>query len=158
MCLFRFWFSISYSLATLSVFNQYNHFRGETILSLWTIVPLSTAPAPQTSVTNAFWGHHSNLEGMFFTVSLILMIQSNRKFTHDMTALLSWRVQNCDLMWPLLLMWHWKLLQQKLYFELINFSWNGSQNFLSLVHNGGNISDNNFKYIFLKLQAYKFFS
>ena len=50
--------------------------------------------------TKGFWAHNWIIVKIRFALSLILMIQSGHNFAHVMTALLSWHVQNCDLMKP----------------------------------------------------------
>ena len=43
------------------------------------------------------WVHKSNVTKIICAFVLIMMIWSGRKFAHVMTELLSWHVQNCDM-------------------------------------------------------------
>ena len=63
------------------------------------------------------WAHRWNLVKSLSNLTLILMIQSDHNFAHTMTAELSWHVQNCDLIGPLLIM-----LQQHIFLQGLELS------------------------------------
>ena len=54
-----------------------------------------------TRFTNSQQVYNSNFVEFFYPWVLSGMTQSSHKFAHVMTALLSWHVQNCDLIWSL---------------------------------------------------------
>ena len=49
-------------------------------------------------VTKGLWANISNIEKILLALILIVMIQSGDSFVHAMTAVLSWHVQNWQLM------------------------------------------------------------
>ena len=53
-----------------------------------------------THFTNGVWAQKWNLVKIYFTLLLILSIQSGHNFAHVMTAELSCHVQSCDLIGP----------------------------------------------------------
>ena len=54
---------------------------------------------PGTYLTEGLWAHNWNLTKITVSIILILMIKSGHRFAHVMTALLSWHMQSCDLVW-----------------------------------------------------------
>ena len=55
-------------------------------------------------LTMGLWAHNRNLVKIHFALISILMVHSCHRFAYAMTALLSWHVQNCDMIWSLLCM------------------------------------------------------
>ena len=47
--------------------------------------------------TKGLWVHELNLMKIIIAVIMMLVIQLDHKFAHVTTAVLSWHMQNCDL-------------------------------------------------------------
>ena len=70
---------------------------------------------PGTHFTKSLWAHNWNLVKIYFTLILILMIQSGHKFADVTTAKLSWHLQICDLISLLFSMEKQKLYLYKIW-------------------------------------------
>ena len=54
-----------------------------------------------THFTKALWVYYWNIVQIISAIIMILMIKFGHNFAHVTTALLSWHVQHCDLIWSL---------------------------------------------------------
>ena len=68
---------------------------------LWLLMTLQAPPIGTSNTrrdfTKGLWAHDWNLVKVFFAVIVITLVQSGHTFAYVMTTLLSWHVQNHDL-------------------------------------------------------------
>ena len=86
----------------------------------------SPAAVTRSQFRKRFWVHTWNIVNILFIVIFILMIWSGHNFAHVMTAMLSWHVQNWDLIGSLSDTKN-VFISQDLDLKLINHLWNGFQ-------------------------------
>ena len=80
-----------------------------------------------THFTKSLWAHNPNLEKIWNALTWKIIIKSGHKFAHVTTAMLSWHVQIFDLTGLFGSYLKTKLISQDFSYELINPSWDGSE-------------------------------
>ena len=75
---------------------------------------------PGMHSTNGLWAYKWNLVKIYSLPILIIIILSGHNFARAMTALLSWHVQNCDLIWSIVFLQEQYKYLRDLDYELIN--------------------------------------
>ena len=68
---------------------------------------------------------------------MVIIISSDHNFAHVTTAVLSWHVQNYDLIWSLFFMQEQYVLLQDLGFELMNYLWHVSEGLVYITAGEG---------------------